>query len=152
MFITNATLLNRNWLSKNVDPARKKLHECWPVREEIKRLREDICQKLGVKDVVWDCGWGTRHFRGCLQSFRAMAADHPECMYVLKGKCQLLISRRKYIALGSTPKLTFVPFVPCRPHCGFRKRHWSELRRSRYLVQWGSACKLAGFDKKGSFA
>ncbi|CAL8070728.1 unnamed protein product [Orchesella dallaii] len=75
-----------NFLDKNVEPARKKLVECWPIREEIIRLRKDICDKLGVSDIVWDCGWGTRHFRGCLQSFQAMASQHPECMEVLKGR------------------------------------------------------------------
>lgn len=69
-----------------MEPAKKKLNECWPIREEIQRLREDICKSVGVKDVIWDCGWGTRHFRGCLQSFQAMTAHHPECKEVLKGE------------------------------------------------------------------
>lgn len=65
--------------------SRKKLHECWPIREEIVKLRKNICDNYGIEDVIWDCGWGTRHFRGCLQSFNALALHHPEVMEVLKG-------------------------------------------------------------------
>jgi len=36
--------------------------------------------------VIWDCGWGTRHCRGCLQSFQALASHHPESMEVLRGR------------------------------------------------------------------
>lgn len=65
--------------------ARKKLLDCWPIREEVIRLKQTICDSLGVKDIIWDCGWGTRHCRGCLQSFLALANHHPDSMEILSG-------------------------------------------------------------------
>ena len=86
LIVFESLLCNRTWLEKNVDDAKGKLHECWPIRDEIIRLRESLCKALGLNDIVWDCGWGTRHFRGCLESFQALAAQHPETMGVLRGK------------------------------------------------------------------
>lgn len=45
----------------------------------------DIYNNFCVKEVKWDCGWNEMHFRGCLQSFKALANDHPDKMSVLKG-------------------------------------------------------------------
>ncbi|ODN02384.1 T-cell activation inhibitor, mitochondrial [Orchesella cincta] len=70
-----------SFLDKNVEPARKKLHECWPIREEIIRLRKDICDQLGVSDIVWDAGAPVT-----FESFQAMASQHPHHMEGLKGR------------------------------------------------------------------
>jgi len=68
-----------------VSEALKKLAACQPVREEIVRLQKVLCDTLGVQSVVWDCGWNVTHFRGCLQSFQALARHHPNIMHTLKG-------------------------------------------------------------------
>ncbi|GLG96803.1 T-cell activation inhibitor, mitochondrial [Gryllus bimaculatus] len=74
------------WLEKNVEQARMKLAACQPVREEIIRLQITLQDALGVQRVLWDCGWNVTHFRGCLQSFQALARHHPDVMHVLKGR------------------------------------------------------------------
>ena len=33
-------------------------------------LQAELCRRLELRDLLWDCGWGDRHFRGCLQSFQ----------------------------------------------------------------------------------
>nr|CAD7400941.1 unnamed protein product [Timema poppensis] len=76
----------RDWLSKNVSDARKKLLACQPVRDEIYRLEKKLCDSLGLHKVVWDCGWNITHFRGCLISFQSLATHHPDNMHVLKGR------------------------------------------------------------------
>lgn len=75
----------RIWLESNVSEALKKLAACQPVREEIVRLQNVLCDTLGVQSVVWDCGWNVTHFRGCLLSFQALARHHPDIMHTLQG-------------------------------------------------------------------
>lgn len=75
-----------SYLQKNVDDAVEKQAACLPIQEEVKRLRIELAQNLGLREVVWHCGWNITHFRGCLQSFQALARDHPELMHVLKGR------------------------------------------------------------------
>ncbi|XP_075212221.1 T-cell activation inhibitor, mitochondrial-like isoform X1 [Lycorma delicatula] len=76
----------RGWLESNVSSAREKTKACAPILEEIKRLQEGLCQSLGLKAVVWDCGWNVAHFRGSLQSFQALAEHHADLMHHLKGR------------------------------------------------------------------
>ena len=49
------------------------------------RLKDNLCKSFGVKEIIWDCGWGARHFKGCLESFQALVAHHPDIIKVLKG-------------------------------------------------------------------
>ncbi|KDR15586.1 T-cell activation inhibitor, mitochondrial isoform X1 [Zootermopsis nevadensis] len=74
------------WLESNVSEALKKLAACQPVREEIVRLQNILCDTFGVESVVWDCGWNVTHFRGCLLSFQALARHHPDVMHTLQGR------------------------------------------------------------------
>lgn len=55
------------------------------MQDEVEKLRIELAKTLGLKDIIWDCGWNITHFRGCLQSFQALTRDHPELMGVLKG-------------------------------------------------------------------
>ncbi|GFG40312.1 hypothetical protein Cfor_04515 [Coptotermes formosanus] len=75
----------KTWLENNVSEALKKLAACQPVREELVRLQKVLCDTLGIESVVWDCGWNVTHFRGCLQSFQALAHHHPDLMHTLRG-------------------------------------------------------------------
>ncbi|GJQ86529.1 hypothetical protein Trydic_g10429 [Trypoxylus dichotomus] len=47
---------------------------------------ENIQNTIGVSKIIWDCGWNEMHFRGCLQSFIALAEQNPEPMHILKGR------------------------------------------------------------------
>lgn len=70
---------------KNIPKAHERLKKCEPVREEIARLQTEISAELGISQLILDCGWNIRHYRGCLASFQALAHHHPSEMKILKG-------------------------------------------------------------------
>lgn len=76
----------RKWLEQNIENARDKLEICKPVREEIARLQAEISKALGIEQLILDCGWNIRHYRGCLASFQALVHHHPAEMRILNGK------------------------------------------------------------------
>lgn len=75
-----------DWVKRYSKDAQERSKACQPIRDEISRLQEELCKKLNLKDLVWACGWGTSHFRGCLQSFQSLVTHHPEEMEILAGK------------------------------------------------------------------
>ncbi|KAK7605416.1 hypothetical protein V9T40_007274 [Parthenolecanium corni] len=80
------THLLKHWLQQNINVSREKLQKCEPVREEIRRLQFEIAGEFGIKELILDCGWNIRHYRGCLASFHALAHHHPQAMKTLKGR------------------------------------------------------------------
>lgn len=60
--ICNKGYIFRVWLEANVLSARKKLLDCWPIREDVVKLKQTISDSLGVLDVIWECGWGIKHW------------------------------------------------------------------------------------------
>jgi hypothetical protein len=76
----------RAYLDKHVNEVHIKLEACRPVREEVEKLEKVLCDNLGLKDIIWDCGWNIAHYRGCLLAFRALAEHHPESMEVLRNR------------------------------------------------------------------
>lgn len=75
----------RIWLEENYKPAKKKYEANMPMRKDIEKMCSCICKTFSISEVKWDCGWNETHFRGCLQSFLALARDHPASMEALKG-------------------------------------------------------------------
>ncbi|XP_055947392.1 T-cell activation inhibitor, mitochondrial-like isoform X1 [Argiope bruennichi] len=76
----------RSWLINNTDKALHRLQMCQPLREETERLRNELREVHFLKDIVWNCGWGITHFRGCLQSFQRLLQQHPSQILPLKGR------------------------------------------------------------------
>lgn len=74
------------YLEKHINEVHIKLETCRPIREEVKKLQKMLCTDLGLRDIVWDCGWNIAHYRGCLLAFKALADHHPEKMKVLKDR------------------------------------------------------------------
>lgn len=74
------------YLDKHINEVHVKLEACRPVREEVKKLEKVLRSALGLKSIVWDCGWNIAHYRGCLLAFKALAEHHPESMEVLKDR------------------------------------------------------------------
>lgn len=75
----------RRWLSRNYKAALDRYEKHRPVKEEIRRLKKELQVEFGLKEVRFDCGWNETHFRGCLQSFKALADQHPHTMHELRG-------------------------------------------------------------------
>ncbi|KAJ8970873.1 hypothetical protein NQ314_000998 [Rhamnusium bicolor] len=76
----------KNWLKNNFKDALEKSQKGEAYREEIQRLRDTITKDLGLREIRWECGWNDTHFRGCLLSFKSLVEQHPEVMYVLRGR------------------------------------------------------------------
>lgn len=74
------------WLAKNCAEAEQRFQACRPIREEIGRLQAELCRRLELRDLLWDCGWGDRHFRGCLQSFQSLVTHHSDDMGQLRQR------------------------------------------------------------------
>ncbi|XP_011704176.1 PREDICTED: T-cell activation inhibitor, mitochondrial isoform X3 [Wasmannia auropunctata] len=74
------------YLDKHINEVHVKLEACRPVREEVEKLERVLCSELGLKDIIWDCGWNIAHYRGCLLAFQALAEHHPESMEVLRNR------------------------------------------------------------------
>ncbi|XP_067208841.1 T-cell activation inhibitor, mitochondrial isoform X4 [Linepithema humile] len=74
------------YLDKHINEAHVKLEACRPMRDEVEKLEKILCSDLGLKDIVWDCGWNIAHYRGCLLAFQALAEHHPESMEVLRNR------------------------------------------------------------------
>lgn len=74
------------WLSKHVTEARDKLARTGPVRTQVEKLRQHLCERLGLKSIIWDCGWDISHFKGCLVSFQTLVEHHGCHMESLKGR------------------------------------------------------------------
>lgn len=81
----------REWLEKNYETAQESLKSHEPIRNEIERLKTELCENLELKTIKWDCGWNISHFRGALESFQALSKHHPEIMKSLKGVSCFLI-------------------------------------------------------------
>lgn len=75
----------RRWLNKNYKIAIDRYETHKPLREEIERLKKELQAQFGLKEVRFDCGWNETHFRGCLQSFKALADQHAYKMHALRG-------------------------------------------------------------------
>ncbi|KAJ8672504.1 hypothetical protein QAD02_003763 [Eretmocerus hayati] len=74
------------YLDRNVNDAHIKFEACKPVRSEVQKLESILCKDLGLKHIIWDCGWNITHYRGCLLAFQALAQQHPEPMEVLRDR------------------------------------------------------------------
>ena len=75
-----------SWLNKYATEAQERSKSCQPAREEIARLQSELCHKLQLTDLIWACGWGTSHFRGCLQSFQNLATHYSKEMKSLQNR------------------------------------------------------------------
>jgi len=76
----------RAYLDKHINEVHVKLEACRSTREEVEKLEKILCKILGLKDIIWDCGWNIAHYRGCLLAFQALAEHHPESMEVLRNR------------------------------------------------------------------
>lgn len=76
----------KSWLRKHSTQAEELSKLTKPVREEIARLQSILCSELDLEDLIWACGWGTSHFRGCLQSFHTLVTHHSKEMKSLRKR------------------------------------------------------------------
>ncbi|KAL4616922.1 T-cell activation inhibitor, mitochondrial-like, partial [Arapaima gigas] len=74
-----------SWLRNNKAEAAKKQKDSLPRREDLKRLKDALCQKLHLTDIRWQRSWGVSHRRCQLQSLSRLSQQSPESLHNLQG-------------------------------------------------------------------
>ncbi|XP_071777496.1 T-cell activation inhibitor, mitochondrial [Centroberyx gerrardi] len=73
------------WLRKNEPEATKKHSVSLPRRDELMRLKKELCQKFALADIRWQRSWGVAHRCCQLQSLSRLSQQNPEALINLKG-------------------------------------------------------------------
>ena len=74
------------WLKDNVDNAQAKMAKSEPIRLQTERLQDELCQKLNLSDILWDCGWDISHKRGVLASFQSLILEAKNVEKILEQR------------------------------------------------------------------
>ncbi|XP_042346796.1 T-cell activation inhibitor, mitochondrial isoform X3 [Plectropomus leopardus] len=73
------------WLRNNEPEATKKHRASLPLREELDRLKKELCQKFDLVDIRWQRSWGVAHRCSQLQSLSRLSQQNPEALINLQG-------------------------------------------------------------------
>ncbi|XP_071375192.1 T-cell activation inhibitor, mitochondrial [Centroberyx affinis] len=73
------------WLRKNEPEATKKHSVSLPRRDELTRLKTELCQKFALADIRWQRSWGVAHRCCQLQSLSRLSQQNPEALINLQG-------------------------------------------------------------------
>ncbi|XP_029308050.1 T-cell activation inhibitor, mitochondrial isoform X3 [Cottoperca gobio] len=73
------------WLRNNKSEAKKKHSASLPRREELNRLKEELCLKFDLADIRWQRSWGVDHRCCQLQSLSRLSQQNPEALINLQG-------------------------------------------------------------------
>ncbi|KAM4633006.1 T-cell activation inhibitor, mitochondrial isoform 1-T4 [Polymixia lowei] len=73
------------WLRNNECEATKKHSASLPRRDELKRLKKELCQKFALADIRWQRSWGVTHRCCQLQSLSRLSLQNPEALINLQG-------------------------------------------------------------------
>lgn len=73
------------WLRNNEPEAMKKHSASLPRREELDRLKKELCHKFDLADIRWQRSWGVAHRCSQLQSLSRLSQQNPEALINLQG-------------------------------------------------------------------
>ncbi|KAL2083883.1 hypothetical protein ACEWY4_019401 [Coilia grayii] len=95
------------WLRNNEAEASQKQKASQLRREELQRLKAELCEKLGLMDIRWQRSWGMAHRCSQLQSLSRLALQSPEALYNLRGHTILFsdqsgMNASGHVMLGTT--------------------------------------------------
>ncbi|XP_046704498.1 T-cell activation inhibitor, mitochondrial isoform X1 [Silurus meridionalis] len=88
------------WLRNNESEASKKQKASVPRRAELKRLKRELIEKLGLLDIRWQRNWGVAHRCCQMQSLSRLSSQNPEAMLNLRGHTILYTDQSGMNALG----------------------------------------------------
>ncbi|XP_047213303.1 T-cell activation inhibitor, mitochondrial isoform X3 [Girardinichthys multiradiatus] len=74
-----------HWLRNNEPVATKKYNASLPQREELSRLKKELCLKFRLADIRWQRSWGVAHKYCQLQSLSRLSHQSPEALINLQG-------------------------------------------------------------------
>ncbi|XP_069051357.1 T-cell activation inhibitor, mitochondrial isoform X4 [Lepisosteus oculatus] len=89
-----------SWLSSNEATATKKLKDSLPRRAELKRLKKELCQTLGLADIRWQRSWGVAHRCSLLQSLSRLSQQSPDVLRHARGQILIFTDRSGMSAAG----------------------------------------------------
>lgn len=168
VFLMFSNFFFRAYLDKHVNEAHVKLEACRPMREEVKKLEKILCQDLGLKSIVWDCGWNVAHYRGCLLAFQALAKHHPEVMNVLNNRALVFANdtgislegsvmlnsaevRHNWLDVRCTIHFCLISYFNETPTSSICRRYLYFLADKERKEAWHCTTQTAGF-RESSFA
>ncbi|KAJ8004856.1 hypothetical protein DPEC_G00140650 [Dallia pectoralis] len=73
------------WLRNNQKTAVNKQNASLPRREELKRLKKELCNTFALEDIRWQRSWGITHRCCQLQSLSRLSQQNPEAVLNLRG-------------------------------------------------------------------
>lgn len=73
------------WLRNNEPEATKKHKASLPRRDELHRLKTELCYKFSLTDIRWQRSWGVSHRYCQLQSLSRLSLQSPEALVHLQG-------------------------------------------------------------------
>lgn len=73
------------WLKNNEAAASRKQEASLPRRDELKRLKKELCQQFALEDIRWQRTWGVSHRCCQLQSLSRLSQQNPEAVLNLRG-------------------------------------------------------------------
>ncbi|XP_059195725.1 T-cell activation inhibitor, mitochondrial [Centropristis striata] len=73
------------WLRNNEPEATKKHSASLPLRDELNRLKKELCHKFNLADIRWQRSWGVAHRCCLLQSLSRLSQQNPEALINLQG-------------------------------------------------------------------
>ncbi|KAG7268704.1 hypothetical protein CRUP_021387 [Coryphaenoides rupestris] len=79
------SLFSSLWLRKNEPEATKRHDASLPRRNELGRLRTELCHKFSLADIRWQRSWGITHRCCQLQSLSRLSQQNPEALRCLQG-------------------------------------------------------------------
>ncbi|KAF5896105.1 T-cell activation inhibitor, mitochondrial isoform X1, partial [Clarias magur] len=88
------------WLRNNEQEATTKQEDSVPRRAELKRLKRELIEKLGLLDIRWQRKWGVAHRCCQMQSLSRLSSQNPEAMTNLRGHTILFTDQSGMNASG----------------------------------------------------
>ncbi|XP_029359544.1 T-cell activation inhibitor, mitochondrial isoform X3 [Echeneis naucrates] len=73
------------WLRNNEPEAAAKHSVSLPRREELSRLKKELCNRFDLADISWQRSWGVAHRCCQLQSLSRLSQQSPEALITLQG-------------------------------------------------------------------
>lgn len=73
------------WLRNNEPEATKKQKASLPRRDELHRLKTELCHKFHLQDIRWQRSWGVSHRCCQLQSLSRLSQQSPEALINMQG-------------------------------------------------------------------
>ncbi|TSK34849.1 T-cell activation inhibitor, mitochondrial [Bagarius yarrelli] len=88
------------WLRNNESEATKKQKASGSRRAELKRLKKELIEKLGLLDIRWQRKWGVAYKYCEMQSLSRLSSQNPESMPNLRGHTVLFTDQSGMNASG----------------------------------------------------